>query len=110
MPRPSRLVLTAAAAAVVLAALSLADPRGVRQLRLLRAEIERQQAVNRALRQSNASLAQTAKSLRAPVDLLALERAAREELGFVKPDELIFRFEPPGAPQPRGRAPRPRSE
>jgi len=74
-------------------AMSLADPKGLRRLERLRSDIERQQQKNQELREENARLSRTVKELSPPVNPAALERAAREQLGFVRPDELLFKFE-----------------
>ena len=88
-----RLVLGALAAALGITALSLADPGGLRRLERLRAESARQEQRNRDLRDENAKLSRTVKELSAPVNPSALEKAAREQLGFVRPDEVLFKFE-----------------
>lgn len=91
--RPRSLVLSAAAASLLIASLSLADPRGLRRLQRLDRDLERQQAANRALRKENESLRRTVQALSAPIDPRVLERAAREQLGFVRSDEVLFKFE-----------------
>jgi cell division protein FtsB len=88
-----RLVLGALFASVALASLSLIDPRGLRRLQRLEADIARQAQRNRELREENARLARTVKDLSPPVNAAALERAAREQLGFVRPDDVLFKFE-----------------
>ena len=88
-----RLVLGALAASLAMVAMSLADPKGLRRLERLRSDIERQEQKNRELREENARLLRTVKDLSPPVNPSALERAAREQLGFVRPDELLFKFE-----------------
>jgi cell division protein FtsB len=88
-----RLVLGALAAAVAIVALSLADPKGLRRLERLRFDIERQEQKNSMMRQENARLAKTVKDLSPPVNPAALEKAAREQLGFVRAEELLFKFE-----------------
>lgn len=88
-----RLLLGALAASLVIAFASLADPKGLRRLERLRADIERQEQKNRELRDENARLARTVRDLSPPVDPAALERAAREQLGFVRPDDVLFKFE-----------------
>lgn len=90
---PQRLVICALIASLVIAVLSLADPRGLRRLERLRAESARQEQRNRELRDDNSRLARTVKELSPPVSPEALERAAREQLGFVRPDEVLFKFE-----------------
>lgn len=88
-----RLILGAFAASVAIVAMSLADPKGLRRLERLRSDVERQQQKNQELREENARLSRTVKELSPPVNAAALERAAREQLGFVRPDELLFKFE-----------------
>ena len=88
-----RLVLGALAASLAMVAMSLADPKGLRRLERLRSDIERQEQKNRELREENARLSRTVKDLSPPVNPTALERAAREQLGFMRPDELLFKFE-----------------
>src|SRR5438309_8537725 len=88
-----KLVLGALGASLCLGAMSLADPKGLRRLERLRSDIERQEQKNRELREENARLSRTVKELSPPVNPAALERAAREQLGFVRQDELLFKFE-----------------
>ncbi|GAC1341129.1 MAG: hypothetical protein NVS2B9_14120 [Myxococcales bacterium] len=90
---PLALIWAAAGLSLALVLLSLADGRGVRRLSLLRADVARAEAANAALRVRNAELARTVQKLGPKVDPAALERAAREQLGFVKQDELLFKFE-----------------
>lgn len=88
-----RLVIGALIASLLISVFSLADPRGLARLSRLRAESARQEQRNRELREDNARLQRTVKLLSPPVDPAALERAAREQLGFVRPDEVLFKFE-----------------
>ena len=88
-----RLVLGALIASVAMAAISLADPKGLRRLERLRSDIDRQEQKNRELREENARLARTVKDLSPPLNSAALEKAAREQLGFVRQDEVLFKFE-----------------
>jgi len=88
-----RLVLGALFASIALASVSLADPRGLRRLQKLEADIARQAQRNRELREENARLSRTVKDLSPPVNAAALERTAREQLGFVRPDDVLFKFE-----------------
>src|SRR6266403_889083 len=88
-----RLVIGALAASACLSAISLGDPRGLRRLDRLRADIERQEQRNRALRAENARLVKTIRELSPPIQPAALEKAAREQLGFMKQDEVLFKFE-----------------
>jgi cell division protein FtsB len=80
-------------ASVVIAGESLADAKGLRRLSKLRSDIERQEQKNRELREANARLSKTIKDLSMPVNPSALEKAAREQLGFVRQGELLFKFE-----------------
>ncbi len=83
-------------AAVLAGALSLAsvaDARGFRRYLALRQDVEALQERNRALAEQNELLRQEIHALRK--DPAALERAAREELGYVKPGELVFHLEAP---------------
>lgn len=88
-----RLILGALIASVAIAGESLADAKGLRRLERLRFDIERQEQKNRELREANARLQKTINELSVPVNPVALEKAAREQLGFVKPGELLFKFE-----------------
>ncbi len=88
-----RLVLGALVASVAIAAGSLLDPKGLRRLDRLRSDIERQEQKNRELREENGRLSRTVRELSSPVSPKALEKAAREQLGFVRQDEVLFKFE-----------------
>jgi len=88
-----KLVLGALAASLCVSAMSLAGSKGLRRLERLRADIERQQQKNRELREENARLARTVRELSPPLQDAALEKAAREQLGFVRQDEVLFKFE-----------------
>lgn len=90
---PFALIWAAAGLSLALVLLSLADGRGVRRLTLLRRDVARAEAANASLRTRNAELARTVQKLGTRVDAAALERAARGQLGFVKQDELLFKFE-----------------
>jgi cell division protein FtsB len=75
--------------AVAVAAVTAAwDPHGVRKYWRLRAEVARMQAENASLVAENAALAREARALRG--EPAALERAAREELRFVRPGEKVY--------------------
>jgi cell division protein FtsB len=60
----------------------------VRKVVKLRAEVRRMQAENAQLAAENVALAREARGLRG--DPAALERAAREELRFVRPGERVY--------------------
>jgi len=93
MRGPRGLVAVAAVAAAIIAATALADPGGVPLLRRLDQDIARQEAANQALREENARLQRRIRALSAPIDPRVLEKEAREQLGFVRPDEVLVKFE-----------------
>ena len=88
-----KLVLGAFAASLSISAFSLGSPKGLRRLERLRSDVARQEQKNRELREENARLLKTARELSAPIDPAALEKAAREQLGFFRQDEVLFKFE-----------------
>jgi len=88
-----KLVLGAFLASLAMSAASLLDPKGLRRMQRLDADIERQEQQNRELRTENARLQKTVRELSPPLSSEALEKAAREQLGFVRPDEVLFKFE-----------------
>lgn len=88
-----KLVFGTVAVSLCMSAVSLADPKGLRRLERLRADIERQEIRNRELRVENARLAKTVRELSPPIQPAALEKAAREQLGFLRQDEVLFKFE-----------------
>ena len=90
---PRVLVAGAAVASLAIAAAALADPRGVRLLRRLDQDIARQEAANQALRAENARLERRVRVLSSPIAPRVLEKEAREQLGFVRPDEVLVKFE-----------------
>ena len=77
--------------ALVLAALSALDARGFRRASRLRAQVETLRRTNRQLTEDNAALAREIQAQR--IDAAAVERAVREELGYVRPGELVFQVE-----------------
>jgi len=70
---------------------SALDPEGLRRYRRLEAEGRRAAAENQEILRENALLRREVRALQG--DPAALERAAREELGFVRPGELVFKLE-----------------
>jgi cell division protein FtsB len=88
-----KLVLGAFTASVCMAAMSLGNAKGLRRLERLRADIERQEQRNRELREENVRLSKTVRELSPPIQPQALERAAREQLGFLRQDQVLFKFE-----------------
>jgi cell division protein FtsB len=91
MSAPRKLALLAAAAAAGLALLSLSDARGVRRATMLKADVTSYRQRNRTLFVENAQLRREIEALSG--DLKALERAAREDLGLVRSNEVVFTFE-----------------
>jgi cell division protein FtsB len=81
----------ACALALVLAICSALDAQGFRRSVALRHDIAGLAARNERLRQENASLADQIRALRK--DPAAQERAVREELGYVKPGEIVINLE-----------------
>ena len=90
---PRALVAFAAMVSLAIAAGALADPRGLRLLRRLDQDIARQETANQALRGENARLRRRVRALSAPMEPRVLEKEAREQLGFVRPDEVLVKFE-----------------
>ena len=82
------LILGAVAAALVLNCLS--GPKGARDLIVLRTDRTALEAQLRRLTRDNAELETTAHRLRS--DDRYIERQIRRELGFARPDELVYRF------------------
>jgi cell division protein FtsB len=78
-------IFGAVALAVGAAAL---DPSGLRRYLALAGEVRRMEDENARLAAENASLSREARALRS--DPAALERAAREELRFVRPGERVY--------------------
>jgi cell division protein FtsB len=78
-------------AVALAAAASALDPDGIRKVVRLRAEAARMRAENERLASENAALAREARGLRG--DAAALERAAREELGYVRPGEIVIKLD-----------------
>ncbi len=83
----------AAALAVALAYLPyrLLDGSGARKADELRVQYERTIAAKRTLAMDNERLRRQIEALKN--DIVAVEDIAREELGMVRPGEIIFRIE-----------------
>ena len=75
----------------LLALLSAVDSSGLRKANRLAAEAERVEAENRKVAEEKARLTREVKALRS--DPAAMERAAREDLGLVRPGERVYRVE-----------------
>jgi len=91
MSRSKIAVLASGVVALVLAMLSATDPNGLRKFRLRQAEIAQHQEKQRVLTAENEALRREIAALSG--DLKALERAAREDLGLVRSNEVVFTFE-----------------
>jgi cell division protein FtsB len=92
------LILGALLAALVLN--GLFGPLGPRDLLLLRRRRAELQAERAALAQSNARLRTLVQNLRS--DNRQIERLIRTQLGWVRPDELVYKFAAPGPPPRAG--------
>jgi cell division protein FtsB len=90
--------LLAVATLAALAGLSAVDPAGLAKVRRLRVEAFRVERESAELRQETVRLRREARALAG--DPGALERAAREELGYVRPGEMVYQLEPAGASRP----------
>lgn len=86
-------LLSVAAVAVALSLVSVVDAKGFRRYLKLRGDVKALQERNSALAAQNEALLREIQALRE--DPAALERAVREELGYVKPGEIVFHLESP---------------
>lgn len=91
MTRPQKLALAAGALLVLLAGLSATDSRGLRKYRRIQGEIELYTDKQRALAEENDALRREIAALSG--DTQALERAAREDLGLIRSNEVVYTFE-----------------
>ncbi len=94
MLRVQRKSLVVAGVAGALLAWIAADEKGLRQHLKLQREIREVAGRNEALRQENQRLRREARALAG--DPAALEQAAREELSYVRPGEVVIRLEEEG--------------
>jgi cell division protein FtsB len=85
-----RATLLLSAGILGLLALAAADPDGLRRHRRLEDQARRVAEENRGLVRENHLLRREIRALQG--DPAALERAAREELGFVRPGEVVFQL------------------
>ncbi len=86
-----RAAVRLAASVVALLGFSLADPGGLRKALRNEAEAARLERENAALEQRVTQLRREVKALQG--DPAAVERAAREELGYVKPGEIVYKLD-----------------
>jgi cell division protein FtsB len=91
MTARKKILAVAAVLAGALCLASVADARGFRRYRSLRQDVESLQERNRTLSEQNEVLLREISALRK--DPAALERVVREELGYVKPGEIVFHLE-----------------
>jgi cell division protein FtsB len=91
MTRRRKFLWIAVGLAGVLLLISAVDARGFRRYFRLQREIESLEVRNRELALRNAAMVRELEALRR--DPRAMERAAREELGFVKQGEVVFNLE-----------------
>jgi cell division protein FtsB len=77
--------------ALGLALVSLIDARGFRRYFRIQRQLAEAADRNRQLAKQNEALKREIEGLRS--DPETWERAAREELGFIRPDEVVFNLE-----------------
>ncbi len=92
--RPQRKSLVVAGLAGAFLAYSALEGKGLRQHLRLQREVRAVAARNDELRQENVRLRREARALAG--DPAALERAAREELNYVRPGEVVIRLDEGG--------------
>ena len=86
-----KLLAVAACVAALLTLVSASDAKGFRRYLSLRQDVEMLHEKNRLIAEQNEQLLREITALRD--DPAALERAAREELGYIKPGEIVFHLE-----------------
>lgn len=99
--RPRSLLVVCAVIAAGVVGYALLSPAGVPKLRDKRADLAALKSDVEQLERENARLAVEASRLReeSPRAAIHLEDAAREELGWVKPDEHVLLLEGPADDQ-----------
>lgn len=93
MVRRSQVLWASVLVALVLAAASAMAEGGFRRYWRLSGDVQSLNERNRKLADDNARLRREVDALRD--DPRAIERAAREELGLVRPGEIVFSLEAP---------------
>ena len=97
-----RILITLAAAAILaLAGRSLLGDRGMFEVWRKKSAYQQLSAEVQTLRDENVALQQEVRALR--TDPLAIERIAREELGYSRPGEVTFVFREDEPPRPEVR-------
>jgi cell division protein FtsB len=92
----SRAALAWAGLCTLLLAASAADPGGLRKWRHLAREARRVEAENREVARENERLRREVRALQG--DPAALERAAREDLGYVRRGEIVLKLDEEPSP------------
>jgi cell division protein FtsB len=93
MQRRRQIVWASVVMALLLAVSSFAGEGGFRRYWRLRQDLRTLHDRNARLTDENAKLRREVQAMQD--DPAALERAAREELGFVRPGEIVFTLEGP---------------
>ena len=93
MDRRRQVVWGAVVVALVLAAGSLSGEGGLRRYARLKRDLQSLEERNQRLEADNLRLKREVQRVRS--EPAALERAARETLGLVKPGEIVFNVEAP---------------
>jgi cell division protein FtsB len=83
---PAALVVTAA----IFVPVKLLDDRGFERVERLRGELDRLEDANRSISRENESLREQIRAFHS--DPERVEKVARDELGMVAPDEIIYQF------------------
>jgi cell division protein FtsB len=86
-----RTLLVAALAALALLGASALDPRGVPRMRMLERQVAELRSKNVEDARRNQALEREIRALRG--DPATIERVAREDLGYVRSDEILFRIQ-----------------
>lgn len=76
--------------AIVAVPLRILDERGLPRYRVLKSELREVDARNERLRREVRALQQEVDALR--TDPSAIEQVARDELGMIRDDEIVFQF------------------
>ena len=97
-PAARKMAILLVGMAVVFTVVSALSEAGLSRVGALEAEVARMQRLNAELEAENARLTLRIEALRH--DDETIERVAREELGLVRPGEVVFRFVPAGGPVP----------
>jgi cell division protein FtsB len=77
--------------AIIFVPLRMLEAEGLPRYRALRSELQQTEASNARMRRQVSELQQQVERLRR--DPEALERIARDELGMLRSDEIVFQFQ-----------------